>query len=171
MPVKKGCCLKSSMPFWPSRCSLLQISLRMRSLASSDTSVTWSGNWKRSWERKSWNILEHFRVRIYQLSLPNYTSYGGLRCAPLVKSHTKLHEKVNFYLIVRLRWLIQNKIVKERQKEFLIQNFYNSLFLFYTKQDTQTKYCLGQLKEAMGYLEMKGDLLCRFSKSWFCFWG
>lgn len=38
--VKKGCCLKSSIPCWPNRCSLLQISRRMRSLASSDTSVT-----------------------------------------------------------------------------------------------------------------------------------
>lgn len=43
-PWKNACFLKSSTPFWPSRRSRLQISLWMRSFASSDTSVTWEGN-------------------------------------------------------------------------------------------------------------------------------
>lgn len=48
-PSKNACFLKSSMPFCPSRRSRLQISLWMRSFASSETSVTCDGNWNRSW--------------------------------------------------------------------------------------------------------------------------
>lgn len=64
IPAKNGWFLKSSIPFCPSRCSLLQMSLRMRSFALSETSVTWAGNWNLSLKikirgnsllpRKSW---------------------------------------------------------------------------------------------------------------------
>lgn len=55
MPLKKAWPLKSEMPLRPSRRSREQSSRWIRSLASSETSVTWEGNWKRSWkpDRKS----------------------------------------------------------------------------------------------------------------------
>lgn len=52
VPLKNGCCLKSSIPFWPSRCSRLQISRRIRSFASSDTSDICCGNWNLSYVNK-----------------------------------------------------------------------------------------------------------------------
>lgn len=52
IPEKKGWLLKSSMPFCPSRCSRELISLRIRSLASSDTSDICVGNWNLSCKDK-----------------------------------------------------------------------------------------------------------------------
>lgn len=64
MPEKNGCCLKSWMPFWPSRCSLLQMSLRIRSLAFSETSVILAGNWNRSYLRPWFNMVVTYKQNI-----------------------------------------------------------------------------------------------------------
>ena len=55
----QGWFLKSSMPFWPSRISALQINLRIRSLASSLTSTS-VGKSKQFWNGKTIYCVQPF---------------------------------------------------------------------------------------------------------------
>lgn len=61
------------MPFWPSLCSRLQMSRRIRSLASSDTSVSCCGNWNRSYGA----LLKQTREQA-----SSETSFSSFACSP-----------------------------------------------------------------------------------------
>ena len=60
-PLKNGCFMKSSMPFWPRRFSGVAIRRHIMALASSDTSSISSGNFNCAWneikiQNKWWQV-------------------------------------------------------------------------------------------------------------------